>query len=292
MKSYNDYMSNISVDAKLHEKIMSNTMQKPAPLYRKRTVYRYAGLAACAAVLALCVWTVLSLLNSPTENLPNNPAAISSNNPHSQDGEQNAIVTEIPSDSDTIFPGLRDEEFPLSLNMAESLMQASFLWPEGFFYQSLTEEQLSAVFSNLNLTIAASAFYRPDGTLLTVTATETHTPGMADAPVMVNERFNRTEIQLGEGEIIEDCVMIIDGTPIISDVFGIPVEAYMIKWDNDTVYYQAEFMIDNIAYRVKLYDSMIAGHLRLTGIVNDIIYYGSADLSVLSDPIIPDLRND
>ena len=109
MKSYNDYMSNISVDAELHEKIMSNAMQKPAPLYRKRAVYRYAGLAACAAVLALCVWTVPSLLNSPTENLLSNPAAISSNNPYSQDGEQNAIVTEIPSDSDTIFPGLRDE---------------------------------------------------------------------------------------------------------------------------------------------------------------------------------------
>ena len=51
-------------------------------------------------------------------------------------------------------------------------------------------------------------------------------------------------------------------------------------------------MVDNIAFRVKLYDNMIAGQLRLTGFVNDIIYYGAADLSVLGDPVIPELRND
>ena len=347
MKSYNDYMNSISVDAELHERIMKKAgsvghkskcsdfeadfladkadfhskttgisrkydeapaknppkdghlglvfdapTQKPAPLYRRRTVYRYAGLAACAAVLALCVWTIPGLWNNPAENLPNNPVHISTHAPQPQNGGQNAIVTDAPPDSDTMIPGLRDEEFPLALNKAEALMQAGRLWPEGFFYKPLSEEQLSAVFPNLNLTLAATAFYSPDGTLLSVTATETHTPGRADAPIMVYEYFNRTEIQLGEGEIIEDCVMLIDGTPIISDVFGVPVTAYMSQLDNGPVYFQAEFVIDNIAYRVKLYDNIIAGELRLTGIVNDIIYYGAADLNVLSDPAIPELRND
>ena len=75
-------------------------------------------------------------------------------------------------------------------------------------------------------------------------------------------------------------------------MFGIPVTAYVDERDDGPVYFQAEFTLDTIMYRVKLFDSMTAGELRLTSIVNDIIYYGAADLSMLKDPVIPILRND
>ena len=225
MESYNNYMDGISVDAELHKKIMRKVTQKPAPLYRRRAVYRYAGLAACAAVLAVCYWAFPGLRNKPGEINPDNPVVTHYTPQPDLNGEQSVVVndipnepdaiTDIPDDSDTIIPGLRDEEFPLALNKAESLMQAGRLWPDGFFYHLLIDEQIGVVFPNLNVNLAATAFYRPDGTLIHVTARETYTPGRADAPVMVNEYYPRTEIQLGEGEIIEDCVMLFDGTPII-----------------------------------------------------------------------------
>jgi hypothetical protein len=104
MKSYTDYMDNISVDAELHEKIMKRTAQTPSPLYRK-PVFRYAGLAACAAVVLLCVWTIPGLFNTPIENIPNNPGVISTNTP--------------PSDANTVIPGLPDEVCPDEADMPE-----------------------------------------------------------------------------------------------------------------------------------------------------------------------------
>ena len=66
MKKYTEYMDNISVDAELHGKIMNRITQKPAPVYRSRAIFSYSGLAACAAVLIICVFTIPGLFSSLT----------------------------------------------------------------------------------------------------------------------------------------------------------------------------------------------------------------------------------
>ena len=76
MKSYVDYMDNISVDNELHEKIMGRVSRNPAPPHRNRATYRYAGLAACAAVILLCVWSIPKFIVVPTEVAPNDPNRI------------------------------------------------------------------------------------------------------------------------------------------------------------------------------------------------------------------------
>ena len=40
---------------------------------KTQVIYRYAGLAACVAVLLLCVWMIPGLFNTPVENIPNDP---------------------------------------------------------------------------------------------------------------------------------------------------------------------------------------------------------------------------
>ena len=42
--------------------------KKSKPFYQKRTALRYAGIAACAAVVLICVWAIPALLNTPQIN--------------------------------------------------------------------------------------------------------------------------------------------------------------------------------------------------------------------------------
>ena len=295
MKSYTDYMDNISVDKELHERIMERVTQKSTPQHRPRAVFRYAGLAACAAVLLLCVWTIPGLFNAPVDNIANNPGEINegdiniieSGDP--QNGAQVGTIVDDPTDPNSQTRPL----YALTFNVGASIMQADAQWAFGCFDYDLNDEQLNAVFPGLNLIFAANAFYGVDGTLLSVTAIESMIPGRMEYPAMYMDAYKRTEIKLGEGQIIEDCVVMYDDTPQISDVFGVPVAAYIIDFNrNNVVFFQAEFTLENIAYRISLYDNITDGQKRMTEIVNTIIYNGAADLTVLANPVIPELRHD
>ena len=95
------------IDEDSDESISTDKISKP---HKNRAIYRYAGLAACAAVILLCVWAIPVLLNTPVEDNPNGTVSISSTDPHN--GGQTDNITNLPSDSDTIIPGLPDEEWP------------------------------------------------------------------------------------------------------------------------------------------------------------------------------------
>ena len=95
------------IDEDTDESVSTEKITKP---HKSRAIYRYAGLAACAAVVLICIWAIPALLNTPVENSPNNQASISSTDP--QNGEQPENTTNLPSDSDTIIPGVPDEEWP------------------------------------------------------------------------------------------------------------------------------------------------------------------------------------
>ncbi|MDR3278661.1 MAG: hypothetical protein LBT12_07790, partial [Oscillospiraceae bacterium] len=85
-----------------------------------------------------------------------------------------------------------------------------------------------------------------------------------------------------------------DAEPKITPVDGVDVTA--IRFDgreNDGVaFFQAEFVLSGVAYRVELHDSEEAGGARLSGIVFSIIKSGAADLSALENPDVPELRFD
>ena len=291
MKDYIEYMDSISVDTALHDKIMNKLQRKSVPQRRKRLTLRYAGLAACAVLLLFSVWKIPGLFSNDLHDrqiAENNPDHIIS--PGTQHGNE-SIGTDVddPNDPNSVAHPL----YSLSFNTGNSLIQADASWAFGCFDYDLTDEQVKVVFPGLDLTIGATAFYGVDGKLITVTAVESFTAGRMDHAVKVNDSYTRTEIKLGEGQIIEDCVVVFEDTPQISDVYGIQVTAYMLDTGGiDTVYFQSEFMLDGIAYRISMYDNITDGQTRMTMLVNEIIKNGAADLSVLANPVIPDQRFD
>jgi len=72
MTKYISYLDNISVDEKLHERTMELLAMKTVPITKNRTVFRYAGMAACVAVLILCAITIPALLKNTDADIPYN----------------------------------------------------------------------------------------------------------------------------------------------------------------------------------------------------------------------------
>ena len=70
MEKYVSYLDSISVDAKQHERTIKRLSQKYTPLHTNRVVLGFAGVAACAAVLLLCVFTIPGLLDKPVTDTP------------------------------------------------------------------------------------------------------------------------------------------------------------------------------------------------------------------------------
>ena len=70
MKGYKDYMDSISISPELHSKIMQKTNRQPKPSYRNRVAYRYAGMAACAAVLLICVLAIPNMITNTDLDAP------------------------------------------------------------------------------------------------------------------------------------------------------------------------------------------------------------------------------
>ncbi len=96
MKDYIDYMNQLSVDASLHEKILKHVTQKPKPRLSARPSFRFAGLAACAAVLLLCVLTVPGLLGD-TPDIPVSPDVSQGGTP--MDNEMDLSLLGLPVDN-------------------------------------------------------------------------------------------------------------------------------------------------------------------------------------------------
>jgi hypothetical protein len=149
------------------------------------------------------------------------------------------------------------------------------------FYYELTDEQLNAVFPPLNINLDAQALYTDDGFLVEISA---YTPYADNDP-------HRLRIRVGVEKLGSEWSVFWFGEnyePTISDVHGISVTAYMIDdWDdwND---FQAEFMLGNLAYRIRFNDYTEAGQARMTEIVNRIILGEPADLSSFANPVIPE----
>jgi len=272
MKNYADYMDNISVDAQLHEKIIRHAAHDRIPAKRAVAAYRFAGVAAAAAVIVFCVWLIPGLFNNPADPGPIVPPG--GNYPLVHNGDP--INAAVPT---------------LTFNRINSQISVSRIFADGHFWHDLTAEQLSAIFPDLGFPIFATADYSGDGSLFGVTAYEISNSGDI---VMQNEFFIRTTIQLAPGAVVSG--VIFDYEPIESYILGVPVVAGVLDlgFNDNPRLYTASFEIDGIAYRVKLHDDSEGdeGQNRLSAIVGEIIRNGAADLIVLADPVIPELRND
>jgi len=97
-------------------------------------------------------------------------------------------------------------------------------------------------------------------------------------------------IRFAEGELVHTLLVMFEEPPVTSEVHGIPVTTIASGTD-DFMFFMVDFQIENIVYRIEL-SGTIANIPHITEIVNRIILNGAADLSVLENPEIPEIRDD
>ena len=249
------------------------------PFLRNRTVLRFAGLAACAAAVLFCIWALPGLFNSP-HPIIDNPGVVSSNPPAGQ-----GYITPAPG-----------EIWPLTFNKVGSQFAAS-IYIEGHFWYELTEEQKNALFPDLPLPLAATANYRGDGSLYNIIAYEVDAGGNR---ALFKEAYTAVMIEVSgaDGGSMED--VIYEYEPVTTNIWGVPVVAgvFDFKKKDGVALYIAKFTIGETTYYIKIHEDDVgdSGKDKLSLIVNKIIKYqevnGAADLSILNDPVIPELRNE
>jgi hypothetical protein len=168
------------------------------------------------------------------------------------------------------------------------------------FEMSLTEEQIKQIVPGLSLTLGGSGQYQMDGSLYRLALIETEKPARTDLPAYHGEYYYRTAIEISPlGDVRSDSVLEGNGSKV-TNMNGIEVSSFkFIGNDKNIVYYQSDFKIVGIGYRVSIYDSANKinqgdekGAVRLTEIVSGIINSRSADLSDVLTADYPDLRSD
>ncbi|MDR0272933.1 MAG: hypothetical protein LBI27_06415 [Clostridiales bacterium] len=286
MNKYIEYLDGITVDDEQHGRIMKLLNQKPHRLRQKRTIYQYAGLAACLAIVLLCIWAMPGMFDNPVVVSPGNTGLTVQAPP------QNGGVTVEPSEP-TNTPEPTEPVYPLyslTLNYVDSLISSERAYIPGHFWYELTDEQLRAVFPDFPLTLTATAHYFGDGSLHSVVAYDNETWGANDEYLT----FTKIEVVGAGGGSMRD-YSYVDSEPIISDVAGILVTAETVR---GMPIYMAAFVMDEVTYDITIEVNNLEesgynrGQDRLTEVVNALIRNGPADLSVLNDPVIPELRDE
>lgn len=251
MKFYNDYIDNISVDDALHRKIMAGVTAKP----RRRTVpvRRYTTAFACLAVVLLGVLTVPKLLSS-------------------------GIITPSKNQPGVTAPVDTQSSYTIMFNKVTGMMSDN-IYIAGHFWQELSDEEISALFSKfLDLrTLTATANFSGDGTLFNI-----------DASCTNDHNGLTTQITIQKGAVTLDYV--VPGKPTTSDVYGVPVIAGYWKGNNNTHYY-ASFELEGIGYYLHINGDEAAKN-ELSALVGSLIGGGAPDLDAIKPTAIPELRED
>ena len=188
-------------------------------------------------------------------------------------------------DTNEAEPQPASAQYPLIFNSPgeEYAMQISPM-PNSDFHVDLTPEQVDAVFPKVNLPLSGRGYYRADGTLVEVSAS-----------YVVDElNWHVVQINIGVGAPpIEFFRYGIDRDYVLepSYVHGIYVMVLMIEsWGN--WFFQAEFNMDDIYFRIRFNHDIEPGQALLTQLVNNLILGGTEGLATLADPVIPELRSE
>ena len=195
MKEYNDYMDSVSVDTRLHNKIVERTAEKSTPSSQIRPMFRYAAIVACSVVLLLGVWLIPDLWT------------------HNVIGPELYIHKDEPPGG--ISQALPSALYPLTFNSAgEELspgqVSGRILAP-GFFHE-LTDEQFDAIFSALepHFTAIASYWIEPTGVVWWTEPVDQIIDLMPAEPIInqievsAYDPEGKTLIRLAQGQIF-DC---------------------------------------------------------------------------------------
>jgi len=325
MKGYRKYMDSRTVDQQLHEKIMQKVMENPKPVSteqdnkalqksnkgsaeqsRKKSFVWPVMAAACAAIIFFGVWLIPGLLSDSdgggdfSANQPNGQYN-GSGVPYS-DGSH--IVDENPEPAPNI------NMHALVFNEGDHAMSASRF--AASFAHPLTDEQFSAIFPSLDgsrfetrvsywlpqeehLPIFAEVFAIDLERHVSITAAEAVTSfaNPFDTPeelqisyvhgVEVIAFIRETELDFSRFGSVS---MVCEDTGVaINDNFPMQVFEILVR---------AEFVLGGVGYNVQYFGvgGREASKEALTAIVNQIIYGGEPDWSVLADPVVPELLNE
>jgi len=286
-----DSWRKIKADNATHERILDNILNKVHSDETKKPMWKvFVPIAACLAVLLFGIWIIPRIgYRYLPENISMNRPGAEIPNGYSNPGSMELL----PVLPQPVLPPTR--QYELTLNKMSSQTEPRLFIP-GHFWHELTVEQLHAILPNggMNFPVSATAHYYGDGVLFDVSIIEIQPDGNA---TKFNDVYMRTTIQISSGAIFT-CALF-DYDPIISYVHDVPVTAGVFDRSfaghvNDIALYIANFELDGIAYRIQLNDSVAGGNglNRLTEIVNTIIQNGTADLSILNNPVIPELRDE
>ena len=255
-----DSWNKINPDNATHERMLGNILERAHSDKTKKgsernmTIKPWKILApiAACAILVLAI-AIPTLMQSGGIYIPQAPGGNISQ-PAANGGHEHLI-------------------YPLTFNTTDSVMSVSIDRRIAFFHDVVTDEQMGAVFPGLNLPLEVRALYLDDGSLVEVSAFE------PESGVM---------IRLAEGALMHTMLFHFDQPPQVSYLHGVAVTAAK-SGDDDFAFHVVDFMLGNIDYRVEVTG---AGTYRVTEIVNMLIIGGPADLSVLADPVIPEMRNE
>ena len=177
------------------------------------------------------------------------------------------------------------KDYELYFNHADS-QTAADIYIEGHFWEELTPAQTERVFPGI------AKKYQIDGTVNYSYKSGSASVFNIDAKLDVGGKD--VKITIASGEVIK-CYLI-KGKPVFSEIEGVNIEAGIFTTDKNSkgqrnhIYY-ADFKIDDVAYYVEYVGDKDDKEF-FTGIIADIILGGKADLSVLENPTVPELRND
>jgi len=216
-----------------------------------------------------------------------------------QDSQESETVTTV-----TTSPVSRNPNYhPLIFNLREPTPSGGLEFMTHFWHD-LTTEQLSAVFPGFNdfaPVDKATAQYNELGGLYSVSTQSKRTDkaGHAGITVRLNEVVETESYSTWD---FNDSIAHHknDPTYIISDVHGVPVMAgYEKAWRDgeymDDFFFGVLFMVDDVIYTIGTadYNYTVEYNPYLEMLVNEIILNSvKADLSVLKNPEIPELRSD
>lgn len=109
-----------------------------------------------------------------------------------------------------------------------------------------------------------------------------------------NANGRDVKITIAPDEVVK-CYLI-ESKPVFSEVEGVKIEASIFMTDKNSkdeqnYIYHADFKIDYVAFYVEYWGEKTDKEF-FTNIIADIILGGKADLSILDNPTIPELRDD
>ena len=300
MKDYIDYMDNITPDPALKAKILKKAKSKPQA--NSRTFLGYAGLVATAAVLLLGMWVmpgairnlrgpdaqvidIVSQNNEIAQIMPNAPAEIVPITP--TDGSAMAggapharHMLEIDPERGIVIPE-RDLSLPHSYGVTPPPLLNSTSWMT--FAHQLTYDQFMQVFTSLGTDFTATAIYSYNGQLLEVSALRLLANGQS-----IHITLNICEAT--HNATIDRMTHTPDSDVQVTYMHGVPVTTHYAT--AGLTFYMAAFMLDNIGYTITIAGDPYGGQAQLTEISSILIANGTAGLSALANPEIPELRND